>query len=199
MSRLYPSRIRRFGCCGICALCAVVCLIVTVGVDAADETERAKRVLLISTGSRLSPGFALVDQGVLEALGKIPSGRVETYAENLDILRFPTERFQQIFTEEQPLEVRTDSVPMFDWRALKRWGISEGQLPPNSSVRFRQPSVWEQYSWYILGALAIICLQSAMIVDFLLQRRRRHPSGAAREPAIDGTCHQRCRGGAVVA
>jgi hypothetical protein len=66
----------------------------TVGAHAT-EAVQVKRVLLISTGSRLSPGFALVDQGVLEALGKIPSGRVETYAENLDILRFPTERFSE--------------------------------------------------------------------------------------------------------
>jgi len=60
-----------------------------------------------------------------------------------------------------------------NWRALKRRGISESRLPPNSIVRFRQPSVWEQYSWYILGALIIICLHSTMIVDLLLQRRRR--------------------------
>jgi PAS domain S-box-containing protein len=71
-----------------------------------------------------------------------------------------------------PFEVRTDSVPMFDWRALKRWGISESRLPPHSIIRFRQPSVWEQYGWYVLGALIIICLQSVMIVDLFRQRRQ---------------------------
>jgi hypothetical protein len=109
MSRLYPRLIRRFGCWRIYALCAIGCLIVTSGGHAADAS-RTNGVLLISTGSRLSPGFALVDQGVLEALGKIPSGRVETYAENLDILRFPTERFQQIFTEYLT-EKYADSLP----------------------------------------------------------------------------------------
>ena len=63
---------------------------------------------------------------------------------------------------------------MFDWRALKRWGISESRLPPNSIVRFRPQSLWEQYRWYVIGALIIIGVQSAMIVDLLLQRRRRH-------------------------
>jgi signal transduction histidine kinase len=72
-----------------------------------------------------------------------------------------------------PFEIRTNSVPMFDWRALKRWGISEIRLPPNSIVRFRQPSVWEQYRWYILGALFIFALQGAMIGSLLLQRTRR--------------------------
>jgi PAS domain S-box-containing protein len=363
------------------ALCALF-FFAAVTTASGAESERDKRVLIISTGSRFSPGFALVDQGVLEGLAKILSARVETYAENLDILRFPTERFQRIFTEylaekyaEQrpdliilvyvgnvgiagkllqqmfpgtpiivagfteeevrtdqfgplvsgiaqrvdpranlelilrlqpetrrivviggtaevdrnvlnrareaarsfvgrvefefwdnrsmpelrkgvtalppqtailvsrmfrdgagqavistqagqsiaqwanvpvyvmvdatlgtgavggsvgsieafgrragelarliltgtapaslPFEIRTDTVPIFDWRALHRWGISESRLPPNSIVRFRRPLVWDQYRWYILGALVIIGLQSAMIVDLLLQRRRR--------------------------
>src|ERR1700741_673209 len=87
------SLIRRLG---IYALCAIVCLIVTSGAHAAAAAP-AKRVLLISTGSRFSPGFALVDQAVLEALGKITSGTVEVDPENLDILRFPSERFARIF------------------------------------------------------------------------------------------------------
>jgi len=72
-----------------------------------------------------------------------------------------------------PFEIRTESVPMFDWRALERWGISESRLPANSVVRFRPESLWEKYHWYILGAIFIILLQSAMIVQLLLQHRRR--------------------------
>src|SRR5262245_12221432 len=380
MGRPNPSKIRHLGCWAIYALCTIGCPIVTSAGHAA-EAVRAKRVLIISAGSRLSPRFALVDQGILEALGKIPSPQIETYAENLDILRFPTERFQRIFTEyltekyaEQPpdliilvyignlgtagkllqqlfpgtpvivagfteeevrrdqfgslvsgiaqrvdpratlelilhpqpetrrivviggtaevdrsvlnrvkeaarsfagridfdfwdnrsmaelrqavaalpprtailfsrmfrdgtgqavistqagqsiaewanvpvyvmtdtpigtgavggavasveafgkragelarliltgtapaslpLEIRTDTVPLFDWRALKRWGISESRLPPHSIVRFRPQSLWEEYRWYIIGALIIIGVQSAMIFDLLRQRRQ---------------------------
>jgi PAS domain S-box-containing protein len=72
-----------------------------------------------------------------------------------------------------PFEIRTESVPMFDWRALERWGISESRLPANSVVRFRPESLWEKYHWYILGAIFIILLQSAMIAELLLQHRRR--------------------------
>ncbi len=352
----------------------------TSGVHAADDG-RAKRVLLISTGSRLAPGFIIVDQQVLQALGKF-SGPVDTYAENLDLVRFPSERYQQIFrdylaakyaefppdlvilvyvgnlgiagkvlpelfpgtpiivaglSEEEfrtnqfgplvsglaqrinaraslelilrlqpetrrivviggtaevdrqvlqrvkdatqafkgrveidfwdkrtmaelrqavttlpgdtailytrmfrdaagqafissrvghsiaqlanvpvyvmadsnlgtaavggsvasveafgkragelarlilsgadvkslPFEIRTDSVPTFNWPALKRWGIPESRLPPGSVVRLKPQSIWEQYRWYIIGALVIICLQTAMIIDLLFQRRRR--------------------------
>jgi PAS domain S-box-containing protein len=72
-----------------------------------------------------------------------------------------------------PLEILTQGVPIFDWRALKRWGISESRLPPDSLVRFRPQSMWEQYRWYILSALIIIGVQAAMIAALLAQRRRR--------------------------
>jgi PAS domain S-box-containing protein len=348
---------------------------------------RAKRVLIISTGSRFAPGFIIVDQQLLQALAKIPSARIETYAENLDIVRFPAERSRRIFsdylaakyaeyppdlvilvfvgnlgisgkvleqvfpgtpiivagyTQEElrpdqfgslvsglaqrvdghaalelilrlqpglrrivviggtaeidrqmirvvqkaaesfkgrinidfwdnlrmadmrqavtalppdtailftrmfqdaagqafvssevgqwlgrsanvpvyimsdaslgtgavggavasveafgnragelarlvltgtdvkslPFEIRTDSVPMFDWRALQRWGISENRLPPNSIVRFRPQSLWEHYRWYVIGALVVIILQAAIIADLLLHRRRRRRAEA---------------------
>src|SRR5262249_1155090 len=58
-----------------------------------------------------------------------------------------------------PFEVRTDTVTMFDWRALRKWGIGESRLPPNSIVRFRPQSLWEEYRWYIIGALFIFALQ----------------------------------------
>jgi signal transduction histidine kinase len=362
-------------------VCLLICLIAVSGAYGA-EAKTAKRVLLISTGSRFSPGFTLVDQTVLEALKTIPEGQVETYGENLDILRFPSERFARIFrdyltdkyaekhpdlvilvyignlgiagkmlqhlfpgtpvivagfTEEEirrdefgsmvsgtaqrvdprasidlilrlqpetrrivviggtaevdrgvmnsvkeaarsfagrvdfdfwdnrsmaelrhavgalpaqtailfsrmfrdstgqavvssqvarsigewanvpvyvmtdtnlgtgavggavasveafgkragelarlmltgtapaslPFEIRSDTVPMFDGRALQRWGISESRLPPNSIIRFRPQSLWEQYRWTVLGALVIFALQAALISGLLIQRRRR--------------------------
>jgi PAS domain S-box-containing protein len=75
--------------------------------------------------------------------------------------------------ESLPFEIRTDGVPMFDWPALKRWGISEARLPPDSIIRNRPRSVWDQYRWYIIGALIIMTMQATMIVDLLMQRARR--------------------------
>jgi signal transduction histidine kinase len=72
-----------------------------------------------------------------------------------------------------PLEILTQGVPILDWRALKRWGMSESRLPPNSLVRFRPQSMWEQYRGYIVGALIIFGIQAAMIVALLAQRARR--------------------------
>lgn len=55
-------------------------------------------MLIISTESRLAPGFVLVDQLILKALGALKV-RTETHAENLDVIRMQPERSQQIFTE----------------------------------------------------------------------------------------------------
>ena len=362
-------------------LCALYIFAATSAASGADAPQ-PKRVLIISAGSRLAPGFVLVDQQLLQALGNIPSARIETYAENLDLVRFPTDHYRQIFTgyltakyAEQPpdlvilvyvgslgitgkllpqlfpgtpiivaglteealqpdqfgslvsglaqrlnpratlelilrlqpevgrlvviggtaevdrqvtqrikdaassikgrieidywdnhrmadlrqlvtqlppksailfgrmfrdaagqalisaqagqeiarlanvpvyimvdsnfgtgavggavvsveafgrragemarlilsgtapdmlpFEIRTDSVPMFDWRALKRWGIPESRLPLGSVVRFKPPSIWEQYYTHIVGALTIFALQAVVIAGLLLQRARR--------------------------
>jgi len=72
-----------------------------------------------------------------------------------------------------PLVVRGEGVPMFDWRALKRWGINENRLPMGSIVRFRPASIWEQYGLYVAGALAIIVIQGLLIFGMLLQKTRR--------------------------
>jgi len=64
-------------------------------------------------------------------------------------------------------------VPMFDWRQLKRWGISESALPQGSIVRFKQPTFWEQYKWRIIGVIALLLLQSFLIAYLLINRARR--------------------------
>jgi len=70
-------------------------------------------------------------------------------------------------------ETRTDTSPVFDWRALKRWGVREDRLPPDSVVRFRPESLLDRYRWYILAAFIVFCLQSAIIMDLRRQHRRR--------------------------
>jgi PAS fold len=63
-------------------------------------------------------------------------------------------------------------APEFDWRELRRWGVAEANLPPNSAVRFREPTLWEQYRWYILAAAGFCGLQGILIVGLLLNRLR---------------------------
>ena len=64
-------------------------------------------------------------------------------------------------------------APMFDWRQLKRWGISEEHLPPGSIVRFKEPTLWEQYKWSIIGFITFCFGQTLLIVGLFVQRSRR--------------------------
>ena len=63
--------------------------------------------------------------------------------------------------------------PVFDWRQLQRFGISDSRLPPGSEIRFRPPSLWDQYRWQVAMALAIVLVQAAMIAWLLVERHRR--------------------------
>jgi hypothetical protein len=63
--------------------------------------------------------------------------------------------------------------PVFDWRQLKRWGISENRLPAGSEIRFRSPTAWEQYRWEIMLISAVLVLQSLLIGGLFYEHRRR--------------------------
>jgi signal transduction histidine kinase len=65
------------------------------------------------------------------------------------------------------------NVAQVDWRQLRRWGISEARVPVGTQVLFREPGMWERYKGYIVGAIAILLAQSALIVGLLIQASRR--------------------------
>ena len=77
--------------------------------------------------------------------------------------------------------------PRYDWRELQRWNISEDRLPPGSVIVFRQPTMWEQYIWYIIVALSIIAVQATMIGNLLLHRARRRRAEADLKESYDRT------------
>jgi PAS domain S-box-containing protein len=79
--------------------------------------------------------------------------------------------------QDIPME-RATLVPIFDWRQLQRWRIDPSRLPAGSDIRFRMPTPWQQYRWYILGALTLVILQSMMIASLVIQRARRRETEA---------------------
>ena len=83
----------------------------------------------------------------------------------------------RILRGEEPAKVKTPAiefgVPKFDWRELRRWGISEVRLPPGSKIYFRDPTAWDQYLREIIATVALIGLQTAMIMWLLYEQRRR--------------------------
>lgn len=70
-------------------------------------------------------------------------------------------------------------VNVVDWRQLKRWGLEEARVPVGTVVRFKEPTFWEQYKWRIVGALALIALQTAFIAVLLVERKRRLRANAS--------------------
>jgi signal transduction histidine kinase len=63
--------------------------------------------------------------------------------------------------------------PMFDWRELSKWNISESSLPPGSEIRFRSPMLLDEYRWLLTGAGLVLLIQAGMISALLVERHRR--------------------------
>ena len=71
------------------------------------------------------------------------------------------------------------TTPLYDWRELRRWSISESRLPPGSIVQYRQLTFWEQYRWSVVGVLVFCGLQTALIIGFIVNRAKRRQGEAA--------------------
>ncbi len=69
-------------------------------------------------------------------------------------------------------------APMFDWRELQRWNISEARLPVGSIVQFRQGTIWERHRFEIIAALAVVFFQAALIAGLLFERLARRRAAA---------------------
>ncbi len=83
----------------------------------------------------------------------------------------------RIMNGESPASIKTPPLVQgqaaFDARQLRRWNISESQLPAGSDVRFRPQSLWRDYRREVLGGLSALVVQSIFIAGLLYQRRAR--------------------------
>jgi signal transduction histidine kinase len=75
--------------------------------------------------------------------------------------------------DDIPVSVFVSNENQVDWRQLRRWGIDESRSPAGTLVRFKNPTIWDQYGYYITAAAALLLTQTMLIVGLLLQRRRR--------------------------
>ena len=74
--------------------------------------------------------------------------------------------------DDIPTMLDVPPVPMFDWRQLRRWNLSEDALPEGSIVINRELTLWD-FRFYLIGALAFIMAQSFLIAGLLIHKRRR--------------------------
>jgi PAS domain S-box-containing protein len=82
----------------------------------------------------------------------------------------------RILAGERPQDIAPHSVPnvvMFDWRELQRWNISENDLPPGSTIQFKQEPFFKRYRWQIFAVIALFVFESFLIAGLLVNRARR--------------------------
>jgi PAS domain S-box-containing protein len=60
-----------------------------------------------------------------------------------------------------------------DARAMERWGLKQRNLPADSVVQFKEPSLWDQHRNLVLATIFIVGMQTAVVGALLFQRRRR--------------------------
>lgn len=80
----------------------------------------------------------------------------------------------RVLAGERPPPISSGTtIPMFDERQLKRWGIDRRLVPAGSDVRFHEPSLWEHYRGYVIVAVALLLVQSGLIAALLVQHTQR--------------------------
>jgi PAS domain S-box-containing protein len=86
-------------------------------------------------------------------------------------------------TRPQEIAISKDTgTYIFDWRALRHWGMNEDSLSPGSTVLNRQPTFWELYRRYVVAGIVILIVQALIIFGLLRQRAvRRKAEQAQRE------------------
>ena len=66
------------------------------------------------------------------------------------------------------------SLYLFDWRQVHRWNLDESRLPAGSTILFRQPTLWEQYSRTLLIGLLVLASLSLLTIYLLFERKQLH-------------------------
>ena len=70
------------------------------------------------------------------------------------------------------------SIAKYDWRALKRWGISEDLLPEGSEVLYRTETFFEKYRTRIILALVLILAETSLIIALIVNLIKRKETEA---------------------
>ncbi len=157
-------------------------LLTSVGRDAAGTSFKSSDAGPMVAAAANAPVFSLFDV-------YINHGEVGGYLSSLsDQGKAAGGMTLRLLSGAKPQDIpRINSVGtyMFDWRALKRWGLSESDLPPGSVVLFREFSVWERTKWIWATVIAMILGLSALAA-YLLHSRKQLQLVRDREMKLSG-------------
>ena len=146
-------------------------LYLTVFRDGAGQTFVPHDAVSRISAAARAPVYVFVDQ----FLGLGPVGG---YLYSLELHgKASAEVGLRVLRGESPANIPVREVPgnqyMFDIRQLNRWTLDSRLLPPDSVIRFVEPSAWDRYRWYILGAVTVLTVQTGLIIGLLAHRARR--------------------------
>jgi len=150
-------------------------LLTAIGKDAAGTNFNSAEAGPLVAAAANAPIFSLSDRFLNhgEVGGDVSSGAEQGRVAGSMALR--------LLNGEKPQDIpviQQSAIYMFDWRALKRWGMKESALPPGSIVLNRLPSFWDVYKYYLLPAILVLLVQAIVIAALLWQRSRRRKAEA---------------------
>jgi len=123
--------------------------------------------IAIKIGERTNkPVFSFVDQLVINS--GILGGRITSVKSIAD---WVSKVVWQVFKGKSITSIDSGDFGhkyMYDWQKLKKWGIDEKKLPPNSIVQNRKYNFFELYKWRIIIGILILLFESFLI--FILLR-----------------------------
>ena len=143
----------------------------TVRVDALGVPQEEDRMFWRIRELAKAPIFSYIDNHFGEGLvgGPLVSSH--------EIAKRTAAAAVRILGGEIASEIKTPTVPLgtpiYDWRELQRWKISEAALPPGSIVEFREPTAFERYRAEILALGAAMVLLTLLLLWSLHEHRRR--------------------------
>jgi signal transduction histidine kinase len=69
--------------------------------------------------------------------------------------------------------VMRESRPLFNWKQMQRWHVSEFGLPEGSEIRFREATFLEKYHWQSMTIASALLIQAGLIMFLLHERHLR--------------------------
>ena len=150
-----------------------VILLTSFSQDAAGISFKSNEIAPMVAAAANAPVFSLLD--VFLDHGEV-GGYLSTLSEQGKLAGGMALRMLRGEKPQDIVRVKGANTYMFDWRAMKRWGLLARDLPPGSIVINRQPTVWEAYKPYVLSGVAVLLAESLLILGLLWQRARRKKS-----------------------
>jgi signal transduction histidine kinase len=144
---------------------------VVVSKDGAGELVQQMPYLSLVAAAANAPTYSWADVAV--DAGIVGGWRRDQVAQMKAIATIALRVLRGERADDIPVSSPDTDVNAVDWRQLRHWGLDESRLPAGTRVMFREPSIWDQYQRYIVGAVVVMLAQTALIAGLLVERRAR--------------------------